>query len=76
MGRSAPAFPLTPATATDSPAPLRQRWYEGNDREQRFRDEYRYSPIRLVARCTADGHKSWDLAFAVPLEGTWAHGGG
>ncbi|MFD9587623.1 hypothetical protein ACFWBM_23395 [Streptomyces sp. NPDC059980] len=77
MGRSVPAFPLTPGDrhrlALDPS--LRPPWYEGNDREQRWRDEYRHSPIRLVARCTAHGHKPWDLAFAVPQDGAWAHGG-
>ncbi|MEU8984568.1 hypothetical protein [Streptomyces sp. NPDC048309] len=77
LGRSVPAFPLLPGDrhrlALDPS--LRPSWYPGDDREQRWRDEYRTSPIRLWAECTAPGHKPWKLAFAVPQDGTWALGG-
>jgi hypothetical protein len=77
LGRSVPAFPLLSGDrhrlALDPS--LRPSWYQGDDREQRWRDEYRTAPIRLWAECTVPGHKPWKLAFAVPQDGSWALGG-
>ncbi|MFJ4008027.1 hypothetical protein ACIPWL_31935 [Streptomyces sp. NPDC090023] len=77
LGRSVPAFPLLSGDrhrlALDPS--LRPFWYEGDDQEQRWRNEYRTAPIRLWAECTALGHKPWRLAFAVPQDGSWAVGG-
>ncbi|MEY2247249.1 hypothetical protein AB8A21_30640 [Streptomyces sp. BF23-18] len=77
LGRAVPAFSLLPGGRTRlavDPSP-RPSWYEGTDGEQRWRDRYRTSPIRLWAVCTAPEHEPWKLAFAVPRDGGWALGG-
>ncbi|MFF8431096.1 hypothetical protein ACF07Y_39370 [Streptomyces sp. NPDC016566] len=77
LGRAVPAFPLLPGGRTRlavDPSP-RPSWYEGADGEQRWRDRYRTSPIRLWAVCTAPSRAPWELAFAVPMDGSWAVGG-
>lgn len=77
QGRVVPAFPLLPGGRTRlavDPSP-RPSWYEGTDGEQRWRDRYRTSPVRLWAVCTTPDHTPWELAFAVPRDGGWALGG-
>lgn len=77
LGRAVQAFPLLPGGRTRlavDPSP-RPSWYEGANGEQRWRDRYSTSPIRLWAICTVSGHKPWTLAFAVPQDGGWALGG-
>ncbi|WP_331724202.1 hypothetical protein OG416_35410 (plasmid) [Streptomyces longwoodensis] len=77
QGRVVPAFPLFPGGRTRldvDPSP-RPSWYDDSDGEERWRDRYRTSPIRLWADCTAPDHKPWTLAFAVPQDGSWALGG-
>lgn len=77
QGRVIPAFPLLPGGRTRlavDPSP-RPSWHEGTDGEQRWRDRYRTSPVRLWAVCIAPDHAPWELAFAVPRDGGWALGG-
>jgi hypothetical protein len=77
LGRAIPPFPLLPGGRTRlavDPSP-RPSWYDDSDGEQRWRDRYRTSPIRLWATCTDPEHKPWTLAFAVPQDGSWALGG-
>jgi hypothetical protein len=77
LGRSVPAFPLPPGDRHRLALDLTRKpsWYEDAAGEQRWRNEYRTAPIRLWAECTAPGHKPWQLAFAVPQDGSWALGG-
>ncbi|MDF3300067.1 hypothetical protein [Streptomyces tropicalis] len=77
LGRAVPAFPLLPGGRTRlavDPS-LKPSWYDGVDGEQRWRDRYRTSPIRLWAVCTTPDRDPWHLAFAVPRDGGWALGG-
>ncbi|WP_411147349.1 hypothetical protein [Streptomyces sp. A30] len=48
---------------------LTPTWFEGPTGEQRWREQYRTSPMRLWATCEAPGHKPWRLSCEPPWDG-------
>ncbi|MEG3627571.1 hypothetical protein [Streptomyces poriticola] len=77
LGRTVAAFRLEPGDQTRfaTEPTLRPSWYEGADGEQRWREQYRDSPMRLWAVCEADGHRPWRLSFEVARGNAWTGSG-
>lgn len=52
-------------------------WQEGNDREERWRDQWLGKPIKLVLTCRRDGFAPWVVPYEIDrsIGGAWAVGG-
>lgn len=42
-------------------------WWEGNDREARWRDKWLHKPMRLVLTCRLDGFEPWKVPYEVEV---------
>lgn len=51
------------------------QWQEGQDREQRWAEQWADMPIRLVIRCRKEGSAPWVVPFTVemPPPAPWVH---
>lgn len=43
------------------------RWQEGNDRQQRWRDQWLNKPMRLILTCRRDGFEPWRVPYEVEV---------
>jgi hypothetical protein len=42
-------------------------WWEGNDREARWRDKWLHLPMRLVLTCHREGFEMWTVPYEVDV---------
>ncbi|MGW4759398.1 hypothetical protein [Streptomyces chartreusis] len=68
-GQVIPGFPLRvgagrPLALEHTRSPL---WWEGNDREARWRDNWLNKPVRLVLTCRKDGFEPWVVPYEVEV---------
>ncbi|WP_367324742.1 hypothetical protein [Streptomyces sp. HUAS ZL42] len=68
-GQVMPGFPLRvgagqPRALERTRSPL---WWEGNDREARWRDKWLNKPMRLVLTCHRDGFDQWVVPYEVDV---------
>ncbi|BCL26738.1 hypothetical protein ACFFS2_00435 [Streptomyces aurantiacus] len=42
-------------------------WWEGNDREERWRDKWLNLPMRLVLTCRREGFELWTVPYEVDV---------
>jgi len=42
-------------------------WWDGNDREERWRDKWLSMPMRLVLTCRREGFEPWTVPYEVDV---------
>ena len=71
-GRTVPSFPLQvgagrPFALERTRPPL---WQEGNDRQERWRNQWLNKPMRLILTCRREGFDPWVIPYEVEVPGS------